>query len=151
MIIDRIGNWRKYFTDEKLVTAFKFLESIHDGIEDGERKLDGDKVFALIKSYKTLERAATMLEAHREYIDIQVVIQGMEILDWYPREGLEVLRPYNPDRDVEKLKTPAGGGSALTLVPGLFALFHPWDAHAPGISLETCPMKVRKVVVKVKC
>ena len=44
-------------------------------LEDGRYELDGDRVFANLMSYET-KPANELPEAHREYIDIQFLVEG---------------------------------------------------------------------------
>jgi YhcH/YjgK/YiaL family protein len=55
-----------------------------------------------------------------------------------------VKTPYNPEKDITFFEGLAE--SYVDVKPGMFAIFFPQDAHAPGI----CPDGVKKVIVKVK-
>ena len=46
---------------------------------------------------------------------------------------------------------PAEGGTVIGLIPGLFAVFYPDDAHTPGLYADDVSEPVRKVVIKIRC
>lgn len=90
---------------------------------------------------KTKEEAR--LETHNDFIDIQIPLSGEEVMGYTPRTDLPEAA-YNAEKDItfyEGLAT-----DYLTVKPGMFTIFFPEDAHAPGIT----PDGVRKVIVKVR-
>lgn len=90
---------------------------------------------------KTKEEA--LLETHNDFIDIQIPLSGVEVMGYTPRTDLPEAA-YNAEKDItfyEGLAT-----NYLTVKPGMFTIFFPEDAHAPGIT----PDGVRKVIVKVR-
>lgn len=111
----------------------------------GKVEIDGSRVFALIQAYNTKPRAKGFWEAHRQYIDVQYVVQGEELMGF---ANLAQLRAeeYDAQRDFLPLH---GEGSFIRLPAGMFTLFTPEDAHMPGMALDDQPQPVKKVVVKV--
>ena len=86
MIIDNIENSDKYIKlndDFKLV--FDFLKT-HDlkAHECGKHELRGNEVFFNLQEYET--KPVQKLEAHKKYIDIQVVVQGEEYMVYKYKE-----------------------------------------------------------------
>src|SRR5437762_9887676 len=82
--------------------AFAFLQQVLDGshpaahdvaalAEGGNKRidLDGDRVFALLQHPRTKARADQQAESHQAYADVQAVIDGDEILEVMPLDGLE--------------------------------------------------------------
>ena len=115
-------------------------------LADGRTEIDGDRVFALVQRYETLSHGAPRFEYHRKYIDIQVIVSGVEIICWTDADRLEVAEPYNEGKDIcfgtAKTWTP------VRLEAGQLAVFWPSDAHAPKQSAGA-PVQVMKIVVKV--
>ena len=119
------------------------------GLEPGPAfkfALEGGTV-ALEQAYLSKARTDCFFETHRLYIDVQCVLSGEEIIDVLPVAGLEVDKPYRPEKDVAKYKDP-GPGRRLRLGPGSIAVFFPEDGHMPGQRIEG-PVLVRKTVIKV--
>jgi biofilm protein TabA len=150
MIYDRMDGIGSYKgISANLDAAISFLQERDlRGLDLGKHAVDGDKVFLLVQSYETKEAADGRFEAHRAYIDIQLLIEGEEFCYYEGLEGLEALEPYAADRDAGFYKAPGSGGVGLPLRPGLFAVFFPQDAHMPCCAAGA-KRAVRKIVVKV--
>lgn len=120
-----------------------------NGMEPGAavRIALGNGSFAMEQSYFSRARSDCFFEAHRLYIDVQCVISGEEMIDVLPAAGLEVGKPYRPEKDVVIFKDP-GPGQRLRMGPGCIAVFYPEDGHMPGQWVEG-PVPVRKTVIKV--
>ncbi len=112
----------------------------------GRHEIDGDRVFALINRDPGRGRTGARLEAHRKYIDIQLLIDGAEEIGWRPTDQCsQVTEPYDEDRDV------AFFGDApqtwIVLPPGKYMIFYPEDAHAPLAAAGPNTKAVIKVAV----
>ncbi len=129
-------------------TAFGFLDSITSGAEEKKYEIQGDDIYAIIASYNTKE--PHKLEAHREYVDIQCLLEGQEIIESTALNGLTVDIPYDSEKDVEFYVKTDSRKIISHLMPGIFIAFFPHDAHMPGVSVGDSPAFVKKVVVKIK-
>lgn len=129
--------------------AFAFLKSTDLGsLVDGRIEVDGANVYVLVQSYQTLPPEAAKFEAHRKYLDIQVIVAGEEIIGWASLQRMEDCTPYNEAKDVFNGKVPASAMSRVQLSAGELAIVYPSDAHAPKIASGQ-PGQVKKIVVKV--
>ncbi len=110
----------------------------------GRYEIDGEKVFAFISSDDGIKKEDTFLEVHEKYIDIQMVLNGLDDIGWSPlAQCSQPTGDYDPDKDIRFFRdTP---NTWLALRPGFFAVFFPEDAHMPLIS----DGKILKVVVKI--
>ena len=146
MILDQLANAACYHDLNPLLPrAFEFLHTTDlAALADGRLEIDGENLFALVAHDPGRGRGGAKLEAHRKYIDIQLVLSGQEEIGWKPRQACaEVTMPYDDARDLMLF-----GDSPelwLPLTPGNFAIFLPEDAHAPLGG--TGPL--HKVVIKV--
>ena len=125
--------------------AFDFLGNREAAsLPTGKHKIRGDEIYAVVMREKGRAREKAPLEAHRKYIDIQAVIEGVEEMGWKPLA--KCRNPdgdYNPAKDILFFKdTP---DTWFKVSPGQFAVFYPWDAHAPLVSEGP----VHKIVIKV--
>lgn len=110
--------------------------------------VDGNRVKAQIQAYSTIPAEQGMFETHRSFIDIQIVVEGREIIEWAPLAKLgKVKVPYDFDRDLVFFENPAQSTSVY-LEEGDYAVFFPSDGHKPRIMISA-PAPVRKIVVKV--
>jgi YhcH/YjgK/YiaL family protein len=139
-----------YFKNrERWNKAFNFLKTNDlSGLELKRYDIDGDNVYAPVSEYLTKNEADAKYEAHQKYIDIQYVVSGKELIGVAPiSQKMEVLEPYDSNKDVEFLTVSKGEN--LTALPDRFFIFFPEDAHRPGLK-DGDNSPVRKVVVKVK-
>lgn len=91
------------------------------------------------------ESSGADLELHREYIDIQVVLEGEETYGWEAAGDLKAERiPYDAGRDIAFYKDRPR--FYFTLRPGEFVIFFPEDAHAPCIGRG----QIKKLVAKIR-
>lgn len=146
MILDQLKNKNLYENAHPgFDKAFAFLESfVKEKLEVGRYEIDGDNVYAMVQSYDS--KLEGKFEAHNEYIDIQFVAEGSEVIEYADRADLTVTRPYAPDAE---LYADYDASSKLVLKPGSFAIFYPNDGHKPGMAIDE-PQKILKVVVKIK-
>lgn len=113
------------------------------------RKIDlGGGVFAMEQVYETKLRADTFFESHRKYIDVQVVVEGDELMEVIDASRIGVREAYNPDRDLV-IHQDAADASLLRVAAGLATIFFPVDVHMPSLRRNAAPELVRKTVVKV--
>lgn len=131
---------------ENIAEGLKFLlNADFSNLEDGKHILS-DTDFVNIQTYTTKSNAD--FEAHREYIDIQYIISGEEIISVSQYDECKTTIAYNSEKDIEFL---SGKGFDNILSEGEFMILYPKDAHKPSISINiNNPQTVRKAVVKVR-
>jgi len=148
VILDTLENWKRYlWPSARFETAFEFLEHMQEGLRDGRITLDDAGTYCSIQTYETRAREGHKLEAHRKYVDIQVLLEGTESILWTPLEGLTAIDPYDHQRDMATYALPSEA-TDIILAPEQFCVLFPQDAHAPSIE-RGGPATVRKIVVKV--
>lgn len=85
-------------------------------------------------------------EAHRERIDVQILLAGSEELFWSALEPLQVVSPYDPGTDKERLNGPKEHG--IEISAGMFYAAFPWDGHQ-AVSHTGHQHHYRKIVMKL--
>ena len=108
---------------------------------------DGD--FVNVMTYTPKPRPEACYESHEAYVDIQMVIDGTEILEVAPVEALTVTSPYSSEGDCA-LYSGETPGERFVLAPGRWCLVMPNDAHMPGVAIGRDPAPVKKAVFKVR-
>ena len=146
MVTDLLANAAIYRPlGARIARAFDYLATTDcTRLADGRYPISDDEIFALVQRYTTKPLAAGRWEAHRRYIDLQVVLAGTERIGYAPIGTLRA-EPYDADRDLLWL---AGDGSFVTIPAGGFAILWPDDAHMPQIAVDA-PAAVTKVVIKI--
>ncbi len=141
-------------------TAFSYLEDLLResspararlrGIAPGksERIELGHGVFAMEQVYDAKARADGFFESHLKYIDVQVVVEGEEVIEVIDVSRIVVKQVYNADRDLITYED-AAKASRLHVPAGEAAVFFPVDVHMPCLRPGEAPALVRKTVVKV--
>ncbi len=146
MILDRLEQMDRYrAAHHRFFKAFAFLRQ--GGLEAlplGRHEIDGDRIYAMVCRDPAQTRDQAKLEAHRKYIDIQVVLSGTDEMGWRSRS--RCTKPdveYDVEKDVEFFADPPDAWTAVG--EGAFAVFFPEDAHAPLVGTGD----LHKIVVKV--
>lgn len=112
-----------------------------------ERVELGGGSFALEQPYEPKQRPDGFFESHRKFIDVQVMVEGEELMEVEDISRLTVSQDYIPERDFTKYADTATA-SVLRMRAGDVAVFFPEDGHMPSLRWRG-PGLVRKTVVKV--
>jgi len=150
MIVTDLDHMRRDVPGPFVEAAAAFLaDAVRSLPPDGRVSLDGERVYAIIQSYTTrLGRERPRFEAHRRYLDIQFVLDGFELCGWAPAARLAVEVPYDESKDIMFGRVGAEDVVMMPFPAGRALVFHPWDAHAPGLAAGG-PAPVRKAVIKI--
>jgi biofilm protein TabA len=103
--------------------------------------------FAIEQVYPARTRPEGFFESHRQYIDVQILVEGEELMEVEDISRLAIGEAYNPERDFIKYRDTAAA-SVLKMRTGDVAVFFPEDGHMPSLQWRG-PGLVRKSVVKV--
>ena len=103
---------------------------------------DGNRFFVAVGTTK----APDVAEAHRQYLDIQYIVKGKEVMGWADLADCQPAGEFNEAKDVGKY---SGDFEYLTINEGICYVAFPEDAHMPGRHLDV-PNDFVKVVVKLK-
>ena len=147
MILDRLENADRYIgLGDGITRAFRHLrETRFQDLPDGRHDID-DSSYMLLQTYQTKDAGDVLFEAHRKFIDIQLLLEGRELIGWAHVGSLESQGGYLEEKDVEMFQGDSPG--AIVLESGWFAIFMPEDGHQPCCHWGA-PSSVRKVVAKV--
>ncbi len=151
MIADNVKNAPLYCgVHPKFAQAFAFIDkAVRENYPAGKYEIEGKELYASVQEYNSKLEADAKFEGHRNYIDIQFVISGVEIIKVADIAGMTPKNDYNPEKDVEFYEKNADA-SALVVNAGEYAILFPHDIHMPGVSRQETPAPVKKIVVKVK-
>src|SRR5450759_776692 len=125
--------------------AFEYLRNTDlMSLAPGQYPIVGEDLFAIVEHETGRTREAAQLEVHRRYIDIQLVLEGVDEMGWKPLSDCrEPVDEYSAERDIQFFRdVPA---SWIATPPDAFCIFFPEDAHAPLVSAG----RIHKVVIKI--
>ncbi|SNY90735.1 biofilm protein TabA [Cohaesibacter sp. ES.047] len=114
----------------------------------GRHEIDGDKFFVNFVEDHTEPFADRRPEFHRNYLDIQVLAEGAEIIGWSHSPATRITEDLLKEKDVAFTKG-SENEKLLTLAPMDFAIFYPGEVHRPLVATEEGPMKIFKFVAKI--
>ena len=86
------------------------------------------------------------LEAHRQYLDIQYVVSGSEVMGWAPVDSLTPSGEFNVEKDAGMY---TGKCEFVNIEAGWCYVVFPEDAHAPGTHTDE-PTEYQKLIIKLK-
>ena len=145
MIIDKLENIGMYASVNPLFAqTIEFLRSTDlNAHELGKVVLKEGELFVNFAAARPKTKDDAKIETHNNFIDIQIPLTGTELMGYMPRTDLAEAE-YNAEKDVTFY--PGHATDYLTVKPGMFAIFFPEDAHAPGVT----EVELKKVIVKVR-
>ena len=110
MIIDTVNNAHLYYPlNPRIKAAFEYLHQADlTGISVGRHEVDGANLYVMVQQYNTKPEEAGVWEAHRRYIDLHYVIQGVEKIGYAPL-GRLTQGEYDPNKDFLPLHGQADG------------------------------------------
>jgi YhcH/YjgK/YiaL family protein len=118
--------------------------------EVGEIRLEAGTL-AYEQVYHTRTREKCFFESHRKYIDVQLVLEGEEVMDVVPISELELDKPFEAEKDLVTYHDPgarSAGSKRYVVKAGQAAVFFPEDGHMPG-QFDKASGLVRKTVAKI--
>lgn len=148
MIIGKVKDLPRYKgLNEHLDKAINFIVN-HDllSLPLGKTVINEDKVFINRFDYYPVEIDSCLIEAHEQYLDIHLVLQGCEYLGYADISDLIPVGHYDSNSDFIEymgdlaIKHPCYAES--------FVITFPEDAHMPKIKMDN--QLVKKAVCKVK-
>ncbi|MGC3976921.1 MAG: YhcH/YjgK/YiaL family protein [Paludibacteraceae bacterium] len=114
-------------------------------IELGRIELDGNRSFINNVESQLFPAEERSLEAHKDYLDIQIPLDVPETIGVKPTADCKTVKSaYNEEKDILFFEDKPT--NFVTVYPGEFIILYPEDAHAPLIGEGN----VRKLVVKIQ-
>ncbi len=138
------------FYPRGLQLGFKFLlEKDLSALALGQHEIEGKRIYATVSEYETEPKEKRRPERHEKYLDIQYVCSGQERIGCGPLAAAGIVTENCLDsRDVIFYQMITNEADHI-LLPGMFAVYFPWDVHRPNCSTDSRTSKIRKIVVKV--
>ena len=145
MIIDSMKNIGVYKPILKgLDAGLAAVKALGEHPEVGKYTFDGGYFMVQEGNTKSLDEGD--FEAHRKYIDVQIILEGCEMVGWADIEGLKESVAYDEAKD--KIMYAGEAAQCNTISAGMFWAAFPADGH------KACRHTVnqtayRKIVMKL--
>ncbi len=147
MILDSIENRATYYgLGEDIRCALDWLAAYENRAPKKEDLLiPGTDILVRIRPCDTKPRELCPFEAHRDYLDIHYVAEGLEAIGVQAFDRLK-QESYDESADAYAL---SGEGDLVTLPKGSFLITYPQDAHQPCVAVGK-PAFLHKLIVKIR-
>lgn len=132
------------------VSQKKVMEYLktHDlaSMEKGTHFIEGEDFFVNVIEYQTTDEANRIWEAHKDYLDIHVVVAGAEGIYHSFIDNMQV-GDYHKNEDY--LEITGNKENVIQLSPDQLLVLYPEDTHKTGVKVDKETL-VKKGVFKVK-
>ncbi|MBR5472526.1 MAG: YhcH/YjgK/YiaL family protein [Clostridia bacterium] len=151
MVFDNIKNCELYYgMHPRFREGFDFIKkAIAENLPDGKYEIDGKELWASVQEYTSKLESEAKAEAHKNYIDIQYIVSGVEVIEGFDIDKATEKSEYNDVKDVMFYENYALSTKGI-LSADEYGIFFPRDVHKPGMCLCGNQATVKKIVVKVK-
>ena len=106
-------------------------------------------IYMNVDEFDSVVPTSKQAEMHRKYLDIQVLIQGEEMIEASPvYPDLAKFDDYREAQDYQ-LSPDIDHKMAIILRPKMFAVFYPYEPHKPGCYFNGQSAPIKKLVVKI--
>ena len=133
---------------ERINSSLKMIQNLDFSKLTAGKYIVNDDFFYIVQEYETKSSEEGRHEGHKQYVDIQYMVQGAEYIEVTSAAFMTVDEPYDEERDVVFFKEPKRANKVL-LTEGKCEIFYPRDSHKPGISVEK-PTMIKKIIGKVR-
>jgi len=147
MILDTLDRLESYGYISPLMDKVLdfFRKTDLSTLEPGRIVLQGDDLFVNVNRQGAQTRQEVPIEAHKEYIDIQVPISSDEEMGFISAPFMPAPSvPYSAEKDVAFF--PGLCDTYLNVRKGMFIVFFPGEGHAPAITKGG----ILKLIVKIR-
>lgn len=111
----------------------------------GKIQPQGKRWFVIYSNPECLAQNEQVLEYHKKYLDIHVLLEGQEIIGWKSLSDCsEIKKEFDFENDYGLYNDQPT--MFAQLIPNQFAIVYPEDAHAPIIGKG----KIKKIVAKIE-
>ena len=149
MIVDTLKNIEIYkglSTD--IFAGLQFIANAKPDISLSTYEIN-QNVKAIVSSYETVDEFERGYEAHKNVIDIQYPIKGLELVKWSPIDKMKINIPYDKIKDRTFYKDPSKQGADIIIGNGIFAIMFAKDGHSPQHKVNQKEI-IKKITIKVK-
>jgi YhcH/YjgK/YiaL family protein len=149
MILDSLEHYRLYAgLSPMFKKAFDFLlKTDFNTLEPGKHTIQDEDLFMMYMEYESKDASECRMEKHEQYIDIQYMVSGAELIGIATQNGQIPTVSYDETKDVAFYENEYT--TMLRLGQSQFAIFFPHDLHMPCIKAEQ-KLQVKKAVFKIR-
>ena len=133
---------------ERVKHALSYLKNLDmTNLCEGKTEVDSNFYYT-VQKYNTKEVSECSFESHKKYVDIQIMLEGYEIMDLADISRLSVKQEYNSESDFILWNEPEKF-TRTTLRQGDYIVIYPETAHRGAVRLKSYE-EVLKIIGKLK-
>lgn len=148
MIFGNINHLSEFpFLEKQVLECFDYLKN-NDlaSYEKGSHEIDGERLFVNIVEYTTTTPEERFWEAHKNYLDVHVMLHGNEQIDLNFIQNME-QKEFVVKDDFLPLEGDKNG--SVILRDGDFLICYPSDGHRTAVAVNG-PEAIKKAIFKVR-
>ena len=131
MIIDKLENIQFYAPIlPNLKEGIKAISDLKKKGVFAPGRYDFEGGFFKVENGSTKLFTEGTYEAHKQYIDVQIIEDGSEEIAWDTLESLTETVPYDEEKDAARYT--GDFSHQMKITKGMFWAAFPWDGHRPG-------------------
>lgn len=149
MIFGNVRDLGDYgFLPENIKRCFEYAGE-HDlkGFEKGSHPIDGENLFVNIVEYETTAPENRFWEAHRQYLDLHLMLDGAEQIDVNFIDNMEQKDFVEKD---DFLPCEGEPNSHVVLTDGDFLICYPKDGHRTAVAAGGKSQTIKKAIFKIR-
>lgn len=148
MIFGNVRNLKEYLCmEDGIFECFNYAkENNLSAYDRGCHEIDAKRIFVNIMEYETVKPEDRFWEAHREYLDVHLMLEGTERIDLNFIQNMDV-KEYAAKDDF--LSMDGEKNASVILKPGDFLVCYPTDAHRTAVAADK-QENIKKAIFKVK-
>jgi YhcH/YjgK/YiaL family protein len=149
MIVDSIDHHTLYTKLSPMLNkAFDYLtKTDFSQLPYGKHLIEGEDLFVIYQTYESKAPAECKMENHKQYIDIQFIVNGEELIGTATFNNQVPVITYDENKDVAFYDNQHD--SIIKLQARQFAIFFPHDLHRPCMRTDKVST-VNKAVIKIR-
>lgn len=139
-------SWGKL--EPAVLEAFEYARS-HDlkALPAGSYPIDGERFFVNIVEYETRPAEDRFWEAHKDYLDVHVSLDGLEQIDL---GSLDVMTPGEYQKEGDFQPAQGDANCSVLMRPDDVLVCWPNDAHRTAVAPDGHSAPVKKAIFKVR-
>ncbi|AXT72982.1 YhcH/YjgK/YiaL family protein [Vibrio sp. dhg] len=123
-------------------------ERIRFPLPIGKYVITEDDVFFMVVDDSTQLLESRRSEIHRDYIDVQILLEGEEVFGYSTQQFEGVEEDLLDDKDVA-FSEKVINEQFVKVSSNEFVVFYPGQPHRPLVAVDAKPASVKKVIVKI--
>lgn len=148
MIFGNKDNLKEFpYIEQAVMECFEYAKK-HDlaAFEKGSHEIDGERLFVNIVEYTTTTPEERFWEAHKNYLDVHLMLHGNEQIDLNFIQNME-QKDFVEKDDFLPLEGPKN--ASVILRDGDFLICYPSDGHRTAVAVDG-PEAIKKAIFKVR-